>query len=120
MPSGDRTGPRGLGSMTGRSLGYCAGYDTPGYTRGPGMGGAWRRGRGGGFSRGMGYGRHWQWDYRIPSYTFYRTPILPKITPEDQLDMFKQQKEFLESEMNNIKSAVEEISKKIIELEKES
>ena len=26
MPRGDGTGPRGLGPMTGRAAGYCAGY----------------------------------------------------------------------------------------------
>jgi len=36
MPAGDGTGPDGKGSRTGRGLGYCAGYNTPGYTKGPG------------------------------------------------------------------------------------
>jgi hypothetical protein len=31
MPRGDRTGPAGMGPMTGRAAGYCAGYSTPGY-----------------------------------------------------------------------------------------
>jgi len=31
MPAGDRTGPRGMGPMTGRGAGYCAGYPTPGF-----------------------------------------------------------------------------------------
>ena len=31
MPWGDRTGPWGLGPMTGRAVGYCAGYPVPGY-----------------------------------------------------------------------------------------
>lgn len=31
MPGGDRTGPTGMGPMTGRSAGYCAGYGVPGY-----------------------------------------------------------------------------------------
>jgi len=31
MPYGDRTGPRGLGPRTGRGLGLCSGYPTPGY-----------------------------------------------------------------------------------------
>jgi hypothetical protein len=44
MPRGDRTGPRGMGSMTGRGAGYCAGYGVPGYMN-PGYGRA-----------GMGYG----------------------------------------------------------------
>jgi len=33
MPRGDRTGPDGMGQMTGRGLGYCAGYDSPGFTK---------------------------------------------------------------------------------------
>lgn len=51
MPAGDRTGPMGMGSQTGRGAGFCAGYNMPGYANrgfGPGMG----RGRGG-FGRGM-------------------------------------------------------------------
>ena len=30
MPAGDRTGPMGRGPMSGRGLGYCAGYGVPG------------------------------------------------------------------------------------------
>jgi len=43
MPGGDGTGPMGMGPMTGRAAGFCAGYGVPGYmnpvpTR---WGGAW-------------------------------------------------------------------------------
>jgi hypothetical protein len=31
MPRGDRTGPSGMGPMSGRAAGYCAGYAVPGY-----------------------------------------------------------------------------------------
>ena len=31
MPRGDGTGPAGLGPMTGRAAGFCAGYPVPGY-----------------------------------------------------------------------------------------
>jgi len=31
MPRGDGTGPGGLGPMTGRAAGYCAGYSVPGF-----------------------------------------------------------------------------------------
>ena len=33
MPRGDGTGPNGKGPRTGRGLGYCAGYEHPGYTK---------------------------------------------------------------------------------------
>lgn len=31
MPAGNGMGPRGLGPMTGRAAGYCAGYPVPMY-----------------------------------------------------------------------------------------
>lgn len=31
MPRGDGTGPMGMGSMTGRSAGYCARFKIPGF-----------------------------------------------------------------------------------------
>ncbi|RUM33674.1 MAG: hypothetical protein DSY33_03955 [Archaeoglobus sp.] len=56
MPGGDRTGPLGLGPRTGRGLGYCSGYNRPGFmTGGFGRGrGRGRAGRGGGRGRGRG------------------------------------------------------------------
>ena len=77
MPRGDGTGPTGMGSMTGRAAGYCAGYSMPGYVNpiprqglGLGLGRGFRApyaafGRrprfGGGYGRGLwratGFGR---------------------------------------------------------------
>ena len=80
MPWGDRTGPWGLGPMTGRAAGYCAGYPVPGYMNpmpgfgwGSGFGRGWGRGRGFGFGRGWGRGfgrgfRRWVLDY--PQYGY--------------------------------------------------
>lgn len=56
MPAGDRTGPVGMGPMTGRRTGYCAGNNAPGYAAGRGGRGG-RCGGGRGFGRGTGYGR---------------------------------------------------------------
>ena len=44
MPLGDGTGPRGMGPMTGRAAGYCAGYPVPGYMN-PVPGFGYQRGR---------------------------------------------------------------------------
>jgi len=44
MPFGDGTGPRGLGPMTGRAAGYCAGYGVPGFMNPVPGGGLWGRG----------------------------------------------------------------------------
>lgn len=61
MPYGDRTGPNGMGPMTGRGMGFCTGNDRPGcYEPGPGMGRGRSFGRGGG-GRGLGGGgRGWR------------------------------------------------------------
>lgn len=49
MPRGDRTGPTGMGPMSGRAAGYCTGFAMPGFAN------AWLgRGRGRGFGRGRG------------------------------------------------------------------
>jgi len=60
MPRGNRTGPAGMGPMTGRAAGYCApGFMNPalGYGRGlPGYGPAYTGGRPGGWSAPAYYG----------------------------------------------------------------
>jgi hypothetical protein len=124
MPGGDRTGPGGLGARTGRGLGYCAGFDDPGYAYGPGFG--YGRGRGRGMTygpgRGRGYGRGWA--YREPIYPPQFIPTAPIYTsrvplePVDKLTMLKQEKNYLESVFKGISSALEDISKSIEELEK--
>ncbi len=57
MPRGDRTGPNGMGSKTGRGAGFCSGNNEPGCTtaggRGVGMG---IRGGGRGMGRGLNQG----------------------------------------------------------------
>ena len=64
MPFGDGTGPIGMGPMTGRAAGFCAGYGRPGFASPMlGRGGVWGAGmgfgRGWGMGRGMGFGRGW-------------------------------------------------------------
>jgi hypothetical protein len=52
MPGGDRTGPLGMGAMTGRAAGLCAGQNRAGYTN-AGYGRGMARIRGGGTGRGF-------------------------------------------------------------------
>jgi len=50
MPGGDRTGPLGMGSMTGRGAGFCGGLSAPNFAgagRGCAMGRGLRYGGGG-------------------------------------------------------------------------
>jgi hypothetical protein len=53
MPRGDRTGPMGMGPMSGRVAGYCGSTDSPAST-GLGRGRRWGFGRGGS-GRGRGF-----------------------------------------------------------------
>ena len=128
MPRGDGTGPWGQGSKTGRGLGYCSSYNTPGNTKGPGMGLArgFGRGRRTTYGRGLawrrgGGGFGGNWGINNPSYEprVFAPPIYtPAVTPEDQIKILKQEKEYLELEAKNITNALEELSKKIDEFEK--
>ncbi len=52
MPKGDGTGPMGMGSMTGRGAGICAGFKTPGYANSRVRRGMWF-GQGRGQSQGF-------------------------------------------------------------------
>jgi hypothetical protein len=114
MPRGDRTGPMGHGPMTGRRAGYCAGYDRPGFTN-PipgGMGGGYGYGRGMGYGHGGGRG----WRNR-----FYATGVPGRFVgyPAPAYPMDKDQElAMLKSEESELRSALDDISKRIEELEK--
>ncbi|MCD6184096.1 MAG: DUF5320 domain-containing protein [Thermovirga sp.] len=111
MPRGDRTGPAGMGPMTGRRAGYCAGFPVPGYMNpwggrgyyGWGRGGFWRWGRGG---RGFGR-RFWgPWPYAgvVPPEAPYAEP-----TAEEEKELLKDQAEALQKELEAIKKRLEEL-----------
>jgi hypothetical protein len=128
MPGGDGTGPAGMGPMTGRAGGFCAGYPVPGYMNpvgGRGYGG-WGRGfRGGGFGRGRGFG--WAGvGYGMPAwgvgvspyaygggavnpYAYGGVPFAPTIAPQQELDGLKGQSEYLEDALDGIKKRIEEL-----------
>ena len=124
MPGGDRTGPAGMGPMTGRAAGYCAGYSAPGYVNpvgGRGFG-AFGRGRGGG-GRGR---RNWfyatgltgwqraamgQAAYGVPpAYPApYAAPFGPAATSGQELDALKGQAEYFEDALEGIRKRIEEL-----------
>jgi len=109
MPQGDRTGPMGQGPRTGRTLGFCAGYDTPGYAKGFGEG----MGRGFGFGRGrgMGYGRGSNFGSSFTGF-FHGFPWSQSISKEDEIKLLKSQAE-------SLKRTQKDIEKRMSELEKE-
>ncbi|MBU0894435.1 MAG: DUF5320 domain-containing protein [Nanoarchaeota archaeon] len=96
MPQGDRTGPSGQGSMTGRGMGFCAGFNAPGFMNS-------------GFGRGFGKGRGFGWRAR-PIQSMPIQEVQPAVITE------KQEKQFLEQELNFLKEEMEKIEKKLKEL----
>lgn len=125
MPGGDRTGPLGLGAMTGRAAGYCAGYGMPGFANGiygRGFWG-WGRGRGGGRGRGRWYpvrgftawspvGLGWPavappW----PAATYTPAPV-PAMTLQQEIDALKGQAAYLAEILEGVRRRVEELEPK--------
>ena len=95
MPNGDRTGPDGRGPMTGRGMGYCNGFQTPGFMNS-------------GFGRGFrrGFGRRWSQRFSGVEPSFFR-PAQP--TKEEEVKM-------LETELKNINEDKQAIEKRLKEL----
>jgi len=114
MPSGDRTGPAGMGPMTGRGAGYCAGYSTPGYVNpGFGRGGGFGRGWGKGFGWGRGFGWRGGYPYEVyPGYTGLYPAYPERISPEQEVNMLTEQARTLEGELEAVKKRIKELEAK--------
>lgn len=113
MPRGDGTGPDGLGPMTGRGAGYCAGYDRPGYMN-PAVGG---RGLARGFRGGRGRGRGRGFRARR-----FARPAAPAARPaasaqyadsetarKQEVNNLEQEKEMLKEELTAIENRIAEL-----------
>ena len=113
MPGGDGTGPMGMGPMTGRQAGYCAGYSAPGYANFvPG------RGRGFGFGRGWGRGRGWRpgwfgygpsWGYPYGMTPYYGDSNASEYTPQQEAEMLKKEAKAMQEEINSINQRIGEL-----------
>ena len=108
MPRGDGTGPTGMGQITGRAAGYCAGFGMPGFANAvPG------RGYGGG---GRGW-RHWFYATGRPGwmrfgggaspYAYAATYQRPE--PDVGKQALKNQAEALQSELDFIKERLSDV-----------
>ena len=117
MPRGDSTGPMGMGPMTGRQAGYCAGYNMPGFLnsacgRGMGMGfgrGANLGGRGGRFRR-----RNRFFTTGVPGRAWFGGSAAPyqQADLKTEKQALKSQAEYLQSEMDTIKKRLDELNAK--------
>lgn len=129
MPRGNGTGPAGMGPMTGRAAGYCAGYSTPGFMN-P-SGGKFGEGFGWGRGRRLGLGRGARWGAYGVSIPFgapaahgavpYGTAPYgavsygPSYAPAPEQEMA-----FLQDQAKALGDQLTEIQKRVSEIENES
>ncbi len=106
MPRGDRRGPEGMGPMTGRGLGYCNNYSTPGFTKGVPRGGAgfagFGYGRGHGRGMGGGCGRGYR-NFGYQNYAFAQNNVDESKLIESEMEALKNQMSILEKRLSEIK-----------------
>ena len=91
MPLGDKTGPMGQGQMTGRRMGFCTGYNSPGYMNQHCM-----RGFGRGFKRNA-----------FQNYNVQPRPVQQYTEPTKE-ELLKD----LKAENDEIDKAIKELEKK--------
>ncbi len=118
MPRGDKTGPAGMGPMTGRAAGHCAGNAYPGFSGRRGFG---RMGRGRGYRNwyhctGMpGWSRYeagypaWGGDTPFPMYD--DPYMVEEIAPDQEKDMLLGQADMLKQHISEIEARLKELEK---------
>ena len=113
MPRGDRTGPAGMGPMTGRAAGYCAGSSVPGFMNSFGgrLGGGfgWGRGRGMGMGRGARWGAYGMWlPYGGSAYgTVPYGP--PYYSADSEIEILQQQAKVLGDQLDQIQKRISDL-----------
>jgi hypothetical protein len=106
MPGGDRTGPRGMGPLTGRRMGLCAGYPYPGFLS-PGFGAGMGYGRGFGRGMGVGRGRGW-WG---AGYSGYQPYFPHPYSEENEMSLLENQAREIRDILNQIEKRLDELKK---------
>ena len=141
MPAGDGTGPMGMGPITGRAMGYCSGFQAPGFAnagfgrgfagRGAvpfGRGGRnrfWARSTGqpGWYRAGAGYPAFGRWPVQTQAVPVQsgQQPAYPFVQPtnEQERQSLEQDKEMLKQELEAIKRDIESIEKRMTEIKKD-
>lgn len=96
MPRGDKTGPGGLGPMTGRRMGTCVGNDQAGFSFR-----TFGRGFVNGFGRnlGRGFGRNHRFYQNQFRDRMGESQEVSKEIIENEIDTLKRRLSYLESEL---------------------
>ncbi|MDI3478530.1 MAG: hypothetical protein PWQ59_2055 [Thermoanaerobacterium sp.] len=89
MPRGDGTGPMGYGPMSGRGMGFCAGYNVPGCMNGHG------------FGMHRGY-RHMFYATGVPGWARFGNA-------KDEKSYLKAQAQYLEDQLKYIKDRLNDL-----------
>lgn len=115
MPRRDRTGPMGMGPMTGRAAGDCAGYGMQGnITAGAGFGFQSGFGRSQNFWCGRGHGRGFtnraSRFFKGVRFSRGQTAPLPTSSPEAEKQFLQTQAEALKIQLDEIKSRLDELA----------
>ncbi len=97
MPRRDRTGPMGMGPMTGRGFGPCGEIGMPRYAPPFPGGGSWRRG---------GPGRGWQHRFHVPPMP---GRFAPSVSGEQEQDWLKAQAADMEEALKQIRERLNEL-----------
>ncbi len=100
MPGGDRTGPLGMGPMTGRGAGYCGGFASPGFMNPAGTFGM-------GFGRGRGF-RRMYYLTGLPGWARFGYPTYAGAPQLNEKELLKNQAGFLEEQLKLVKKQLEE------------
>ena len=111
MPRGDQTGPMGMGPMSGRGAGFCAGYDAPGYAY-PGYPtrGVRRMWRGRGWFGGHGMHRH-GYGWGPMDFVAYEVPYPAEMTPEEKADMLSTREAWLKEQLDEVHRDLDNLQK---------
>ena len=103
MPRGDGTGPMGMGPMTGRRAGFCAGAVAPGAMNAPGMFGGFGCRRGGaGMMRGAGF--------QARNQFAAQQGLQANAMVGSEKEILTRQVDFLEKQLQQVKQRLENVS----------
>ena len=118
MPYGDRTGPEGTGPRSGRGLGFCTGFNSPGFTKGTP--------RGKGNARGRGRGRRFRTKADVNPREIPRSrnnvsnqysannnlnQFRNNLTREEEIEGLKRYAEDLKNELKQVEKRIENLVK---------